>query len=87
MAHYGGKTPKRHYMFANSPHISKINLGRLKGWRVKKNILKEKGQAIDLVDQYVDKSGKRRYKGNKQLRGSELLEHIVGNTFEKSFTF
>ena len=72
MALYGGKTPKRHYMYSNSSHVNKIDLGKLRGWKVKKKILKDKGESVDLVDKYVDKAGKRRYKGNRSLRASEF---------------
>ena len=60
-------------MFSNSQHIAQVNLGKLRGWKVKKQILKGQGQSVDLVDKYVDKAGKRRYKGNRNLRGSEFL--------------
>ena len=71
MLHYGGPTPKRHYAFANTHHIDKLNLGQLRGWLQKKEALKELGQTYDLVDKYVDASGQPRWKGNKRLRSSE----------------
>lgn len=71
MLHYGGPTPKRHYAFANTHHIDKLNLGQLRGWIQKKEALKELGQTYDLVDKYVDASGQARWKGNKRLRSSE----------------
>ena len=71
MLHYGGPTPKRHYAFANTHHIDKLNLGQLRGWLQKKEALKELGETYDLVDKYVDASGQPRWKGNKRLRSSE----------------
>ena len=67
-------------MYSNSPHIAQVNLGKLRGWKVKKNILKDKGQSVDLVDKYLDKAGKRRYKGNKHLKGSEFPGYCLSLT-------
>ena len=71
MLHYGGKTPKRHYAFSNSRHVAKLNMGKLKGWRKIRNALEASGQKVQLVDKYEDSQGKKRWKGNAQLRSSE----------------
>lgn len=71
MYHYGGATPKRHYMLCNSPHIKDLMGGQLKGWIQHKMKLEEEGKHVSLVQKYIDKSGKRRYKGTKSLKGSE----------------
>ena len=71
MLHYGGPTPKRHIAFANSIHVASLWAGKLKNWAKTKAKLKTQGEAVELVDKYMDGAGKRRWKGNKALRGSE----------------
>ncbi|CAL1155213.1 unnamed protein product [Cladocopium goreaui] len=85
MLHYGGPTPKRHYAFANTHHIDKLNLGQLRGWLQKKEALKELGQTYDLVDKYVDASGQPRWKGNKRLRSSECYPQKFGQKLVEMF--
>lgn len=72
MLHYGGPTPKRHYAFSNSRWVAKLDLGKLRGWAQRKKVLKTIGKGYDLVDHYVDAQGKKRWKGNRLLRSSEL---------------
>ena len=69
MLHYGGPTPKRHYAFSNSRHVSALNRGRLRGWVQKNKTVK--GKKHELVDKYKDSTGRQRFKGNKSLRASE----------------
>lgn len=71
MYHYGGPTPKRHYAFSNSRHVGRLDAGKLKGWATKKQALKDSGHGHELVDKYKDRDGQLRWKGNKNLRGSE----------------
>ncbi|CAL1142008.1 unnamed protein product [Cladocopium goreaui] len=85
MLHYGGPTPKRHYAFANTHHIDKLNLGQLRGWIQKKEALTELGQTYDLVDKYVDASGQPRWKGNKRLRSSECYPQKFGQKLVEMF--
>ena len=66
MAHYGGKTPKRHYGYANSPSIQSLDKGRLVGWKKRDKALK-----VETAVQYKDRSGRLRYKGTKQLKKTE----------------
>lgn len=73
MIHYGGPTPKRHYGFANSRHIGRLNLGKfdMKKWLKRKAQLQDEGKHHELVVKYKDASGKTRWKGTKKLRSSE----------------
>lgn len=71
MLHYGSPTPKKSYLFSNSRHVSQIYMGKLRGWSKKKRALKATGQSHELVTKYTDSQGKRRWKGNAQLKGSE----------------
>lgn len=66
MAHYGGKTPKRHYGYANSPSIQSLDKGRLVGWKKRDKSLK-----VETAVQYRDRSGRLRYKGTKHLKKTE----------------
>lgn len=65
MGHYKADTPKRHYAYGNSKAIKKIDKGKLAGW-------KPKASKVVTAQHYVDKSGKKRYKGTKQLRSTEI---------------
>lgn len=72
MMHYGGPTPKRHVAWCNSPNINFLDLGKLRGWAKHKRELEAKGNAPQpLVHKYIDKSGRRRYKGSRSLKSSE----------------
>ena len=82
MRAYGGPTPKRHVLYANSPAIQSLYKGKLEGWA---KYVKEQDAAgadrVKTVKKYRDKSGKLRYKGDKGLRPSEsdtyLLAHAL----------
>lgn len=63
MAHYSARTAKRHYCYANTPSILRIDKGKLTGWKNK----------VKSADRYIDGSGKKRYKGNANLRATENL--------------
>ena len=73
MRHYGGPTPKRHYLYSNSAAVKQLDRGQLRGWKKEKTEREAQGTHRPLVDKYTDKQGKRRYKGNKTLRQSEPL--------------
>ena len=75
MRHYGAPTPKRHYLYANSNAIHRLDKGQLTGWKVIKAELKKKGLQKDLVEKYVDSKGVRRWKGSAALRSSESGPH------------
>ena len=68
MLHYGGATPKKHFGYSNSPAIASLWMGRLTGWT---KVPKQERHAKKTTTVYVDKQGKRRYKGNHRLRKSE----------------
>ena len=65
MGHYNSATPKRHYAYSNSKVIKRIDKGALQGWRGKTKVV--------TAEHYVDKSGRKRYKGTSNLRGTETL--------------
>ena len=79
MLHYGGPTPKKHIAFSNSPHVAGLWMGKLKNWLQTKQKLKEAGKSVELVQKYVDKHGKKRWKGTKQLRGSESDAYLLAS--------
>eukprot|EP00438_Fugacium_kawagutii_P019126 Skav231197 [mRNA] locus=scaffold2432:37207:42079:- [translate_table: standard] len=66
MGHYQSCTPKRHYAYSNSRVIKRIDKGKLQGWKPKS------GKKIETAERYIDKSGKKRYKGTKSLRDTEI---------------
>ena len=74
MLHYGGPSPKRHYMLSNSASVGKLWRGKLKNWKEMKKKLELQGKSVKYVRKYIDKAGKRRWKGAKSLRSSELLD-------------
>lgn len=67
MAHYGGRTPKRHWAFGNSRVILALDRGVLRKWKPKP------GGHVTTAERYVDGQGKRRYKGTSKLRSTEKL--------------
>ena len=81
MWHYGGKTPKPHYAFANSRHIARLNAGKLKGWAKHKKAMEEHGESHTLVEKYTDSEGRQRWKGTSKLRGSELGPQLFQDFF------
>ena len=68
MAHYQSSTPKRYYAYCNSHYIHRLDKGVLQGWK------KHKDQKVVTAVHYTDASGKKRYKGTKQLRSTETLD-------------
>ena len=69
---YGGPTPKRHVGISNSRHIKNFDVGKLTGWKKKKQEIQQGGQeVVRLVRRYIDKQGKPRYHGLPALKGSE----------------
>ena len=77
MLHYGMETPKRLYGYCNSKTVGRLNRGQLIGWSKKKKVLKDAGKSKDLVHRYEDSQGKKRWKGSKDLRGSEWGSEYV----------
>ena len=72
MYHYGASSPKRHVIFSNSPHVSKLSMGRLLGWKAASN------QGRKPCRSYIGKDGKRRFNGTRHLKGTENLISIWG---------
>eukprot|EP00438_Fugacium_kawagutii_P019457 Skav230460 [mRNA] locus=scaffold186:112906:116152:- [translate_table: standard] len=66
MALYGSPTAKRHYAFGNTAMILGLDRGVL---RKSKNTSEKK--KVVTAQKYIDKSGKKRYKGTSQLRATE----------------
>ena len=73
MLHYGGPSPKRHYALSNAAAVGKLWEGKLKDWAATKKQLAAEGKSVHYVQKYIDKNGKKRWKGNKSLRSSEFL--------------
>ena len=71
MCHYTARTPKPHYGFSNSPRISKLNRGMLRGW-----VRKDESQGgVRTAETYRNSEGKLCYKGTKALRKTEPLDY------------
>ena len=66
MWHFGGSTAKRHYAVSNSDAISKLDRGRLTGW-------KKLPPSRQTARRYRDHNGKSRYVGTSQLKKTETL--------------
>ena len=61
-------------MFSNSPHISKLSLGSLRGWKSENN------QGKKPCRSYIGKDGKRKFNGTRHLKknGETCLMVEVG---------
>ena len=70
MAHYKSKTPKRHLAFGNTKVLLALDRGRLRKWK-RAGVSK-----VQTAVHYLDKQGKKRYKGTAQLKGTENLVWI-----------
>ena len=83
-----GKTPKRHFGYANSAAISSLDRGRLSGWH-----LRDKSTKVATAVKYQDRSGKTRYKGTAALRSTEQLDnfqratHLFQECVQKVFIY
>ena len=69
MRHYASRTPKRHWAYSNSNQVSKLDRGRLTGW--KRKSMEEGGAPTAIV--YKNKAGKTCYKGTAALKKTETL--------------
>lgn len=73
MCHYTAPTPKPHYGFSNSPRISRLNRGALRGW-----VRKDESQGgVRTAELYYNSEGKQCYKGTKALRKTEPLDYTI----------
>ena len=78
---YDGPTPKRHVAYSNSPTIARLDLGRLQGWAKKARQDEASGvERVKLVTKYIDKAGKKRYKGSASLPSSESESQLLNST-------
>ena len=74
MRHYSSRTPKRHWAYANSTHVVKLDRGTLTGW--KRKSIEEGGAPTAIV--YKNKAGKTCYKGTAALKKTEILSlHLI----------
>ena len=75
MLFFGSKSPKRTSLWSNSPEIAKFWLGKL----TKKIREEHKKRHPDFrtTIQYVDKDGRKRFHGSKQLRSTQNLGLFV----------
>lgn len=69
--HYLAPTPKRHYCYANTPEIARLDRGKLTGWKATK-----KPEKYKTAQQYRDSKGILRYKGTAGLKRTETLDII-----------
>lgn len=72
MYHYGSTSPKRHVIFSNSSHVSKLSMGRLLGWKAASNHGRKPCRS------YKGKDGKRRFHGTRHLKRTEKLVSMFG---------
>ena len=85
MAYFKSKTPKRTTVWSTRPEIRKFWLGRLtKKLREK---LRRKNPNFKSTIKYVDKDGRKRYFGSKQLKSTGSLEKYSNYVIVISFEF
>ena len=65
MAHFGSATPKGHLLYSNSTAINEFDMGKLA-------VRARKGGPKTVV-QYKDAQGRSRFKGTRNLKGTESL--------------
>ena len=78
MMNYGGRTPKRHYLYSNSPHMAKLQAGKLQ------NYLKDESQpsrSSQTCKHYINENGKRCWVGTASLKKTECLVHQQCSSF------
>jgi hypothetical protein len=67
MGHYAARTAKRHYAYANSPTVLKIDRGKLQMSTIPRD------NKPVTCEKYRDRNGKLRFKGTKKLKQTEIL--------------
>ena len=72
MLHYQSATPKRTKVWSNSHMICKLDLGAITREMIAACTVKS-------TDTYVDSSGKKRYKGNANLKRTQCLNSVWEN--------
>ena len=68
MGHYHAPTPKRHFAYSNSPVIGNLDRGVLSGWK------KREQKKVKTAITYMNKQGKKCYKGTPELRSTENID-------------
>ena len=63
MAHYKAPTQKRHWCYANTPLIMKLDQGKLSGFTSR----------VQTAKRWKDRNGKYHYQGTSALRGTQNL--------------
>ena len=76
MAHYGSKSPKRHQGLSNNRWVERYNLGKLKKASMKKD------PTFQPSKSYVDKAGRKRWQGTKQLKQTQSGPLFVINMWQ-----
>ena len=71
MRAWGHGTPKRTLTISNSVHIGMLGTGPLRR--------SELQSEIETTTKYVSGEGKRRFKGNEFLKGTQLLDRRIFN--------
>ena len=69
MRHYSSPTAKRHCGFINSREVLRLDKGKLR-----EDQRPPKKDRVKTADSYYDRQGVKRWKGNKNLRRTEILE-------------
>ena len=82
MLHYTSPSPKPLFAYSNSAAVAQLNMGKLVNWKKQKASAVKGGYHIQTCETYYDASGRKRFKGTKQLRRTEFLIWIV---FRKMF--
>ena len=67
MGAYGAGSAKRQYAYANSPHIRRVDKGKLKRWAIPDE------KKVTTAVHYYDKEGNKRWHGTAQLKSTEKL--------------
>ena len=65
MAHYLSKTPKRQYMYSNSPKIGLVNKGRL---------MLARGRVRSNTTRRIKTNGQEKYYGTRHLQETQILD-------------
>ncbi len=67
MLMFGGSSPKRTILMSNSAQVQQLSTGKL----VRAKYASQ--PQVQTSVQYRDASGKKRYKGSSQLKGTQIL--------------
>ena len=79
MAFFNSPSPKRTCVWSTRPEIRRFWLGRLT--QKVKDKMKQKFPGFKTTVQYLDKSGRKRYHGSKQLKQTQKLDFRFAESF------